>query len=218
LNNILRDYIELPVTFFGFITGEDLSNGKMSNRMTNVVYKHMQINFEKDPDLLKSCAENIVKILHYLFNKEKYDGYHDLPRIALRLVYLGTLAKKYNFNELTDEIILKLYEFEYRYGEKYFANLSEDLQESLTHERERLSLEISHWRDVVRGWRQHDRMFYEEDGTTYGVNMEDVDNFIFYAWGYFFHDSHIAEDIERKRLIKHFVITLNKTINDTGTS
>lgn len=213
LNNLIRNYIQLPVIFFGFIKGEDLSNGKMSDRLVNVVYKNMQKHFKDDKELLKSCAKSIENILNYLYGKEKYDACYDLPRIALRLVYLGTLAKKYNFNELADDIVLKLYKFEYQYVKKYFSHLTADERESLAHEIDRLPLAIGHWRDVVRGWKQNERIFYEEDGMTYDVTMEDIDDFIYYVWGYFFQDSHIAEHIERKQLIKRLMIVLNQLMN-----
>ncbi len=208
LNDLSRDFIQLPVTFFGFIKGEAISDGKLATKLVNVAYKPMQEHFKDNSELLKSCAESVVKILNYLTNKDKYDAYYELPRIALKLVYLGTLAKQLGFNEIVDYIVLQLYEFEYKYVEKYFAHLPDDQRQALNHEQERLSLEISQWRDVVGGWRQNDRVFYEDDGMTYGINLENVDNFIFYAWSYFFADSHIEETLTRKQLLKRFISVL----------
>lgn len=208
LNDLSRDFIELPVTFFGFIKGEALSGGKLATKLVNVTYKPIQEHFKDEPELLRFCAENVVKILNYLPNKEKYDAYYELPRTALKLVYLGTLAKKLGFNEIVDDIVLQLYRFEYKYVEKYFAHLPDDQQQALRHEQERLSLEIAQWRDVIRGWRQNDRGFYEDDGTTYGIDLEDVDNFIFYTWGYFFSDSHIEETLTRKQLLRRLISVL----------
>ncbi|PJC40765.1 MAG: hypothetical protein CO042_02040, partial [Parcubacteria group bacterium CG_4_9_14_0_2_um_filter_41_8] len=63
LQNLINDFIQLPVTFYGFIKGESLSSDKLPSKLVTVVYKPVQNCFKDNAELLRISTENIVKIL-----------------------------------------------------------------------------------------------------------------------------------------------------------
>jgi len=166
--------------------------------------------------MVKSCADCLYSIAEKSLerNTDKY-GY-DEPRLIKKACYLGILALKKGWDEVSAELILKIHNFESKYFTKYFSNLPRGIDPEnhnvvgLPH-KDQLCRELFRWRmdfdreklnGVLRIRDDAEAMMYSL------IEPIDIDRFTFEVWGSFPEGSPIEEEIELKLVRKRLTSVL----------
>ncbi|MDB5194643.1 MAG: hypothetical protein JWN50_657 [Parcubacteria group bacterium] len=175
----------------------------------------------KDKKLVEDSISSIWSITKHALEKTK-DGYgYDEPRVLEKACYLGIIALKNGWNDVVEMLGMLIYEFEYKFFEKYLTNLPTGIDPhnhrviGLPQDNQ-LFVELLRWRNDFETERFNRTLGIRDDAEAmmYSVVDEiDIDRFMYEIWGSFPADSKIEEEIELKRktsAVKRFVAVLTK--------
>jgi hypothetical protein len=126
----------------------------------------------------------------------------DEPRILEKACYLGILALKKGWTNVFIDVALKIYEFEKKYFDKYFANIPAGIDpEKLSPSKDQLLKELLKWRDNFDYERMNGVLRIRDDAEAVMYSLVvplDIDRFIFEVWGVITPNSELDEEIEEK--------------------
>lgn len=165
-------------------------------------------------DLLESATKALYAIVKYLLKTQTDKGYYVEPRIMFRICLIGILAQKQGHKDLVEDIILKIYEFEYLYYEKHFGKMSEeDMRHIPTYDIKKLFKEFMDFRSELgrldRSWMPS--MFDDAEGIAKDlITVDDVDRFIFAIWESYIDGTYLKKEFERKIIIRRMIRILKK--------
>ncbi len=164
-------------------------------------------------ELAKKCALALCNIATATLKKSTKRHGYDSPRVLIKACYIAILAQKNGWHDIVDEIVLKIYDFEYMYFEKYFTNLPPTID---PHNHRVIGLpspdqllsELVGWSSDFVSERYNRPPFHEDAKSLMytRVNRIDIDRFTLRVWRAFSTPSPLEEVLEKesyqKRLIK----------------
>jgi hypothetical protein len=203
LNKRLSWNIHLPSWFASYADKFDAGSNNFRSLTENVAKTGIQafVTF-KNKDLVKSAIDSLWGLTKHALEKNTDSYGYDEPRIFKKACYLGVLALKEGWKDIFAEVVIKIREFELKYGEKHFSNIPSHIDiDKLSPSKDQLTIELMDWSGDFDYNRLNSNLAIRDDARSMMyelIERTDIDWFIYRVWNKWDESSPINKDVERE--------------------